>query len=211
MHDGDGRAGREPSHVEPLGGARRLLVYGVTGSGKTAAAERISAATGIPWTAVDDLTWEPGWVSVPGDEQRRRVTEICAADAWLLDSAYGDWLDVPLSRVEVVLALDYPRWFSLQRLVRRTFRRLRERREVCNGNTETWRQVLSSDSIVRWHFRSFARKRARIRGWEADPKGPRVLRFTRARDFERWLAALRTVEDLGTQSTVAPRSTEQVG
>ena len=36
----------------------RILVYGVTGSGKTFLAERISAATGIPWHAVDDLTWD---------------------------------------------------------------------------------------------------------------------------------------------------------
>jgi adenylate kinase family enzyme len=38
----------------------RILVYGVTGSGKTRLAESISAATGIPWYSIDDLTWEPG-------------------------------------------------------------------------------------------------------------------------------------------------------
>jgi hypothetical protein len=73
-------------------------VYGVTGSGKSTLAARISAATGIPWTHVDDLTWEPGWVAVPEREQRRLFTQICAGEAWILDTAYSDWLDVPLAR-----------------------------------------------------------------------------------------------------------------
>ncbi|HEV8115086.1 MAG TPA: hypothetical protein VGP53_02525 [Acidimicrobiales bacterium] len=43
----------------PLGGATRLLVYGVTGSGKTTLAERISRTTSLPWHSVDDLMWKP--------------------------------------------------------------------------------------------------------------------------------------------------------
>ena len=58
--------------------ADRILVYGVTGSGKTSIAERISTATTIPWYSVDDLTWEPGWTPVAEDVQRRRIAAICA-------------------------------------------------------------------------------------------------------------------------------------
>ena len=174
------------------------MVYGVTGSGKTTAAERISEATGIPWTSVDDLTWEPNWVAVDPEEQRRRIEEICARDTWVIDTAYGQWLDVPLAAVELVVGLDYPRWFSLQRLVRRTLARVVDRRRICNGNTETWRSVVGDDSIIRWHFRSFRNKHVRLVAWEADPGGPRVLRFTRARDLDRWIAALQPVSTTGT-------------
>ena len=38
----------------------RVLVYGVTGSGKTTAALAIGARTGLPVTLVDELTWLPG-------------------------------------------------------------------------------------------------------------------------------------------------------
>jgi adenylate kinase family enzyme len=75
-------------------------VYGVTGSGKSGLAARVSSATGLPWTHVDDLTWEPGWVAVPEGEQRRRFEAICDADSWVLDTAYSAWLDVPLARWE---------------------------------------------------------------------------------------------------------------
>ncbi|HEX6246967.1 MAG TPA: hypothetical protein VFZ64_03780 [Nocardioidaceae bacterium] len=72
-----------PDDPAPLGGARRILLYGVTGAGKTTAAARIRRATGIPWTSVDDVTWEPGWVPVSEDEQRRRIADICARPAWM--------------------------------------------------------------------------------------------------------------------------------
>lgn len=179
-----------PMPSDPLLGASRVLVYGVTGSGKTTAAARISGATGLPWHSVDDLTWEPGWVAVAEEEQRRRVSAICAEDRWILDTAYGTWLDVPLARAQLVVALDYPRWLSLLRLTRRTVQRNLDKAPVCNGNVETWRNTFSRDSIVCWHFRSFARKRARIRAWEADPERPRVLRMTRPRDLEQWITAL---------------------
>jgi adenylate kinase family enzyme len=183
----------QPDHgvVGPLGGARRILLYGVTGSGKTRAAARISAATGLPWTAADDLAWEPGWVQVDEEEQRRRFAEVSAGDSWVLDSAYGAWSDLVLGQADLVVALDYPRWLSLQRLLRRTVVRLLTRRQVCNGNTESLRSVVGSDSILRWHFRSFRSKHERIVAWEADPRMPRVARFTRPRDLDRWIESLR--------------------
>jgi adenylate kinase family enzyme len=170
--------------------ADRFLVYGVTGSGKSTLAAQISAATGVPWHSVDDLTWEPDWVPVDDQEQRRRIAVICARPAWILDTAYGKWLDVPLARVEVIVALDYPRWLSLSRLITRTAQRLVDRRTICNGNRETLRQTFGPNSIVRWHFQSFARKRARIRGWISNPPGPLVVRLTKPRQARRWLRTL---------------------
>ena len=170
--------------------ADRILVYGVTGSGKTALAERISALTGLPWHAVDELTWEPGWVQVPDDEQRRRIEAICASEHWILDTAYGKWLDVPLARADLIVALDFPRWVSLARLIRRTVARVLDGRAVCNGNRESLRHVFSRDSIILWHFRSFSRKRSRVRSWEADATRPVVVRLASRRAVEEWLGRL---------------------
>lgn len=168
--------------------ASRIAIYGVTGSGKTWAAAAIAGVTGLPWHAVDDLTWEPGWVEVAPAEQQSRITGICRADAWILDSIYGPWLDVVLDRVEVIVALDYPRALSYGRLVRRTAVRIVTREPVCNGNVESLRTALARDSILWWHLRSFGRKRARIAEWEADPRAPAVQRFTRPRQLTRALA-----------------------
>jgi hypothetical protein len=91
----------------------------------------------------------------------------------------------------LIVALDYPRWFSLQRLVRRTAVRVFDGRMVCNGNRESWRGLFSRDALIVWHFKSFSRKRERIRRWAADPTAPPVLRFTSSRQTEQWLSELR--------------------
>jgi hypothetical protein len=104
------------------------------------------------------------------------------------------------------VALDYPRWFSLQRLLRRTVSRAATGQEMCNGNTETWRQMFSRDSIIVWHFRSWRRKRARIHQWVSDPstaleraaaggraldrEPPEVLHLRSSGQTEAWLATL---------------------
>jgi adenylate kinase family enzyme len=152
-------------------------------------AERLSAATGIPWHQVDNLTYEPGWVTVPVDEQRRRIEAICAGESWILDTAYSSWIDVPLARVQLIVAFDLPRAVSLSRLVRRTIARVLDGRPICNGNRETLRRVFERDSIILWHFRAFASKRARIDEWEAE--GRPLVRLRSARAVEEWVSAVR--------------------
>lgn len=175
---------------------RRILVYGVTSSGKSVAAERIAAKTHLPLTLADELTWEPGWVPVAKDEQRRRFAAVVARDRWVLDTAYGAWLDVVLPRVDLVVGLDYARWFSLQRVFRRSVMRAIDQKPICNGNTESLRGILGRDSIIGWHFRSFGRKRSRMRAWASAAEGPAVLLFTRSRDLAAW------IDTLGDRSSV---------
>jgi adenylate kinase family enzyme len=168
--------------TDRLGDARRILVYGVTGSGKSTLARRIGELTGIPVTSVDDITWSPGWVPMPTDEQIAYFDALTRTDQWVLDSAYGTWREVVVSRADLVVALDYPRLVSLRRLLRRTAARIIDQQEICNGNHESWRSVFAHDSIVKWHFTSFRRKRAEIRRLVAAETGPPVLRLRRPAD-----------------------------
>lgn len=168
----------------------RILVYGVTGSGKSTAAARIAAATGLPLTLVDELTWLPGWVPVDAEEQRRVIGDITRGERWVLDSSYGAWLDLVLPRAELVVGLDYPRWLSLWRLLRRTVSGAITKEPRCNGNVESWRNLVARDSIIRWHFQSFARKRSRMRAWAADPGVPPVVLVRHPRELEAVLISL---------------------
>lgn len=169
----------------------RVLVYGVTGAGKTTLARQVAARLGVPFHPVDDLTWEPGWVPVPLPVQRERIAAVCAGDAWVLDHAYGAWVDVPLARADLVVGLDLPRWLSFGQLLRRSVRNVARGTPTCNGNRETFRQTfLSADSILLWHVRSFAHKRRRMRAWQDDPAMPPVVLLRSRAEVRAWLATL---------------------
>lgn len=171
---------------------RRILIYGVTGAGKSTLAAQLSEATGLPWHEVDQLTFEANWVQVPDDEQERRIGALCAQEEWILDTAYGKWISIPLERAELIVGLDYPRWLSLTRLLVRTVSRVLDRKPVCNGNIETFGTMFWREGIIPWHFRSFRRKQERMRGWAAEGMGPEVRLFRSPRDVDRWLADIRT-------------------
>lgn len=171
------------------------MIYGTTGSGKSTLARRLGEITGLPVIAVDDLAWRADWTPVPKEEQRRLMTGICAAESWILDHGYGQWLDIAWTRVQLIICLDYPRWLSLGRLLRRTVVRIIRRTSVCNGNRETIGRSLARDSIIWWHFKSWSRKRSRMRAWYAAQRpgqeGPQVLLFSRQAEVDRWLAGQR--------------------
>ncbi|MFG2060927.1 AAA family ATPase [Micromonospora sp. NPDC048871] len=168
----------------------RILVYGVHGSGKSTLAHRLAERLGLPWHPVDDLLWEPGWVEVPVAVQRSRIEAICRRERWILDGAYHGWRDVPLSRADLVIGLDYPRGLSFRWLLRRTLRRLSTGEVICNGNRESLGSVLGWDSVLRWHLTGYSRERRRMRAWQQDPAGPPVLLFDTPQALEHWLAGL---------------------
>ena len=168
----------------------RIAVHGVTGSGKSTLGARLAALTGAPLVPVDDLMWRPGWVQLTDDEQVEAIRPWAEQPAWVMDSLWTTMRPVVLPRLDLLVALDYPRRVSLSWLVRRTLRRLLTREKVCGGNTESWRKALSSDSILVWHFRSFPTKHAAIAAWSADAGGPPIVRFTSPRQVDAWLRTL---------------------
>lgn len=181
--------------IEDLARARRILLHGVTGSGKSTAAARLSRALGLPLHLADEEigflpAQEAAWTHPPQDQQLALAGALIAEDAWVLDSAYGLWRDSVLERAQVVVALDYPRVVSLGRLVRRTARRVRDQERICNGNTESWARAVGPESILLWHARTFSRKRRFVRALEASAHGPGVLRLRRPRELDSLLAGL---------------------
>lgn len=174
--------------VEDLRRARRVACFGVTGSGKSTLARRLADAIGTEWICADEACWDPGWSMPPAEVQRERLLPLLAGDSWVLDSPYSCVRDDVLATVDVLVALDYPRLTSLRRLVRRTVVRAWTRTPVCNGNTESWRMAFASrDSILVWHFRTWAGKRRQLREYAADPALPPVLVLRHPREADRLL------------------------
>mgnify|MGYP001041552781 CR=1 FL=1 len=177
--------------AEDLSAARRILFHGVTGSGKSTAATRLGAVLDLPVTLVDEeIGWLPGWEMRDVDEQIARADRISSGAAWILDSAYGSYRPMVAERADLIVGLDYSRALTGRRLLRRTLSRNVRRTPTCNGNRETWARTVGKDSILRWHARTFDRKRAWIRARQTDPEGTPVLRLAHPRQWEQVLSRM---------------------
>ncbi|MGL5405771.1 MAG: adenylate kinase [Propionibacteriaceae bacterium] len=178
--------------VDDVRFAQRILVYGVTGSGKSTAATHLGEILNLPVHLVDDeIGWLPGWIERPVPEQKDIAERLAAEDQWIFDSAYGHWRHAPIARADIIIALDYPRWLSFTRLLNRTIYRIVDKKSVCNGNIETWSSIFSKESILRWHFATYKRKHKRMIEWESSTQGPKVYRLTNQNDVNKLLETLR--------------------
>lgn len=98
---------------------QRVLVIGCSGAGKSTFSKHLAARTGLPLVSLDAEFWRPGWVTTPREDWRRRVGELAAGDAWIMDGSFDSSLDLRLPRADTVVWFRIPRRVCLWRIARR--------------------------------------------------------------------------------------------
>src|SRR5215470_9991697 len=78
--------------------AKRIVILGPCGAGKSTLARRIGERLDLPVVHLDTLNWNPGWVQTDVTKFREQVAEAVKGDAWVMDGNYtGSHLDLRLS------------------------------------------------------------------------------------------------------------------
>jgi adenylate kinase family enzyme len=175
----------------------RLIVVGCSGSGKTTMGRRLAEALGVPHTELDALNWDPGWRDLskadPG-EFRRRIAEVAAGDAWVMDGNYTKARDVHWARATAFVWMDPPLHVVMRQVTWRSFSRAATKRELWpgTGNKELFRRWLGKDHPIRWAWDNRPMIRRRYEEWFAGGvyEGRPVWRVTNAREARRLVADL---------------------
>ena len=137
----------------------RVSVVGVPGSGKTTVGRQLAASFGVPFVELDSIFHQPGWVELPVDDFRKRVTEALTAPAWVVDGNYSAVRDLVWQRADTVVWLDLPRRRVMYRIILRTVRRALTRERLWNGNREPLSNFYRLDpakNIIRWTWVKYA-------------------------------------------------------
>ncbi|GGD84344.1 AAA family ATPase [Microbacterium murale] len=176
----------------------RVLVAGVTGSGKTTLARRIAARWDLTHQELDALYHGPGWT--PRPEFVDDVRAFAATDRWVTEWQYtskGTNTVLPRS-ADLLVWIDYPYGVARRRLIRRTWKRRILRTKLWNGNVEPnlWHAltVRSDENILDWQRRTRHKWSERMPQIEAEHPHLTIVRLTHPRETERWLAHQRGVE-----------------
>lgn len=160
--------------------AHRIQVFGVTGVGKTTAARKLARIIGGSAIDLDEINWAPAhlaaWTERPTNESYAMVRQAVSAERFVIAGNYAKFRTAIEPRLDAGIFLDYPAPFAFARLLKRTLTRVITRERVCNGNVESWRRVLSKDSIVVWWLKTFQLRRRNMNARIEDPSDVPILR-----------------------------------
>lgn len=98
---------------------QKVLIIGSGGAGKSTLARTLGEITGLPVYHLDSLFWHPGWVETSNDEWDKQVRDLVHRDAWILDGNYSRTLDIRTDFADTVIFLDFPRWLTTYRIIKR--------------------------------------------------------------------------------------------
>lgn len=101
--------------------AKRILVIGCPGAGKSTLSLELAELSGLPLIHLDKEYWKKDWQEPAKEEWHKKVDELISADKWILDGNYGGTMERRLARADAVIFLDYPRlvclWSALKRQI----------------------------------------------------------------------------------------------
>jgi len=177
---------------------RRVIVVGASCSGKSTLGHRLAALLDVPFVELDALYWQPGWVGSNEDEFREKIREATAGDGWVVAGGYHRHTEPLLwPRVETIVWLDLPLRTSTWRILKRSWRRSREKELLWGTNQEKfWPQLKfwDADSLVTFTWKNHRSRRRRYEAAMADPRWPHIkwVRLRRQRELDAWLRTAET-------------------
>ena len=174
---------------------QRIVVIGVTSSGKSTLAERISARLGLNFIELDALHWEPDWQEAPLDVFRGRIQKEMESGKWIVAGNYHIARDLVWARAEAVIWLDYPFLLVLRQLTRRTFKRWWTQELLWGTNRESiWDhlKLWSTESLFHWLFKTYWRRKREYPALLALPeyRHLKLIRLKHPKETEAWLNEL---------------------
>jgi adenylate kinase family enzyme len=101
--------------IRGLLSARRILVLGPSGAGKTRLALQLGKLLNRKLIHLDAQFWKHGWVSTPQKEWREVVAALARDESWIMDGTYESTLEVRIPRADAVIVIEDNRWNCLYR------------------------------------------------------------------------------------------------
>jgi adenylate kinase family enzyme len=170
---------------------RKMVVFGLPGTGKTTLALRLAGLLGVPHHDLDHVLFTASGL-LPLAEFRARTAALAESPGWVIDGNYSKLADVTWHRADTVIWLDYPLPLIVSRVTRRNLRRLAGR-EPAPGGAFGWRRAFfSRKSVLANAVRKYLRNRGKYAAQLAETRalGVQVLRFRTSGQAEQWLGIL---------------------
>ncbi len=130
-------------------------MIGNAGGGKTWLSRKICAHLGLPYHAVDDMLWKPGWERVDEPAFMQAHAGVLGGDRWLVDGV-GSWASVEarLEACDMVVFVDLPFILHLRWAAKRQVASLLGREVHAPEGCKLWPVTFRLVGLMWWVHRN---------------------------------------------------------
>lgn len=116
---------------------KKILVLGVSASGKSTFARKLSERKNLPLVHVDALMWTPGWQYIGDEATMSKLQEVGMKEEWIIEG-YIEKAVRPFlfERADTIIYLDYPRIVATVRYLKRCFKHHKNPRPELEGSPD---------------------------------------------------------------------------
>jgi adenylate kinase family enzyme len=172
----------------------RTNVVGVSGGGKSTFARALARRLRSPYVEMDALFWKPNWQQSSDEEFFAKIKAALDRPRWVLDGNYRRTTGLKWANVTAVIWLDYSFPRVASQAVSRAVSRAITGKELWpgTGNRESFRRMLSRDSVLLWTLQTYAVRRRQYPALAEDERFRHItfIRLTSPRESRRFLDSL---------------------
>jgi adenylate kinase family enzyme len=174
---------------------KRIAIVGGSGAGKTTLGKELAKLLGGVFVEIDAIQHKLYWNKASVEEIRTGIhAALNGQSRWVIDGMCEREVDdFIVSRADLIVWLDLSLAAKLVRLLRRSWRRVRTREVLWNGNVETWHDVfVGRDSVVAHPLRTHFRHRRQMLARSDHAK---IVRLRSTREVDEWLSRMQKQRD----------------
>lgn len=116
---------------------KKIVIVGVSASGKSTFARKLSEKAELPLFLTDSVMWNPGWQYIGDEETVRKLREIAAKEEWIIEGYISKEVRTFLfDRADTIIYLDYPPMVATLRYLKRWIKHRKDPRPELEGSPE---------------------------------------------------------------------------
>ena len=86
---------------------KKILIIGISGTGKTTLTKKLSALFGLPVYHLDKFIWKENWVEATQDELTENVKNVISKNEWIIEGWISPLAKEKIEAADYVIYLDY--------------------------------------------------------------------------------------------------------
>ena len=115
----------------------RIVVVGVSASGKSTFSRKLSEKLGLPLTLMDEIMWKPNWHYIGDKETLKRITEVSEENKWIIEGYITTRARAFLfEKADSIIYLDYHPLIASIRYIKRWWKHRKIPRQELLGSPE---------------------------------------------------------------------------